>query len=94
MKELIMILVCATLLFSCATANHKIGAAIMSGNQYGDDPTVIGPMIGFDILTFLITYIDFAPEDPGSSKQPWRCHEASSENPSNHMERTGSQFRF
>ena len=94
MKKLIMILVCATLLFSCATTNHKIGAAIMSGNQYGDDPTVTGLMIGFDILTFLVTYIDLAPEDPGSNKQPRRCHEASSENSSNHMEGTGSQFRY
>jgi len=49
----------------------------MSGNQYGDDPTVTGLMIGFDVLTFLVTSIDLAPEDPGSSKQPWRCHEES-----------------
>jgi hypothetical protein len=48
----------------------------MSGNQYGDNLTVTGLMIGFDILTFLVTYIDLAPEDPGSSKQSWRCHEA------------------
>jgi len=47
----------------------------MSGNQYGDNLTVTGLMIGFDILTFLITNIDLAPEDPGSSKQPWRCAE-------------------
>jgi hypothetical protein len=75
MKKLIMIFICSALLFSCATATHKIDAAIMSGNQFGDDPTVTGLMIGFDILTFLVTYIDFAPEDPGSSNQLWRCHE-------------------
>ena len=49
----------------------------MSGNQYGDNLTVTGLMIGFDILTFLITYIDLAPEDPESSKQLWRCLEKS-----------------
>jgi hypothetical protein len=75
MKKFIMVLICSTLLFSCATANHKINAGIMSGNQYGDDPTITGLMIGFDILAFLITSIDLAPENPGSSKQLWRCHE-------------------
>jgi hypothetical protein len=49
----------------------------MSGNQYGDDPTITGLLIGFDILMFLVTYIDLAPEDLGSSTQPWRCHEES-----------------
>jgi len=49
----------------------------MSGNQYGDNLTVTGLMIGFDILMFLVNYIDLAPEDPGSSKQAWRCQEES-----------------
>jgi hypothetical protein len=77
MKKLIMVFVCSILLFSCATATHKIDAAIMSGNQFGDDPTVTGLMIGFDILMFLVTYIDLAPEDTDSCKQLWHCLEKS-----------------
>ena len=77
MKKLIIIFFCSALLFSCATATHKINASIMSGNQYGNDPTITGIMIGLDIITFLVTSIDFSREDPGSSKQLWRCYEES-----------------
>jgi hypothetical protein len=41
MKKLVMILACSILLFSCATANHKIGAAIMPGNGGGGR---VGPL--------------------------------------------------
>ena len=57
MKRLSLLLVMVVMLTGCATAGHQIDSSLMSGNQHGDEPIFIIPLIILDLI-FLIDYED------------------------------------